>query len=227
MRLSLALLVLLAACHRLPVDPTVRPSSASWGINALVLTVDLAGADLAGADLATPVDMATPPPDLLPTQVPIQLPRNGTCLRQQWILFSDKTVKTSAPGDIWFDACRNYYCSPSAGQCAAKPYGVFYLDMGCTVARQIVIGSGDDGLALNPFTGSPAKFAGANGKWYTRGALTTAPLLGATLYNKVGVTCTSFKYLPSSNPYNVYVATLVSDPPSGPVTYTTTFTQTP
>lgn len=220
-------LTLLPACNRLPRDPdAVRARAAAVGVHSLT-TDDV---DLAGADLTTPPDLVTPrdlamPPDLLPTQVPLQLPRNGVCLRQPWFLFSDGTVRQANVGDIWFDACRNYYCTLSAGQCAPKTYTVIYANVGCSTPYQLVAGAADDGLGANPVIGGAAKFLGSDGRWFTRGSATTIAT-GTTVYQRVGDACNAFKYAPYGS-YVVFNAALSTAPPSGPVTYAPTFTMTP
>lgn len=215
--LALPLLAVLVGCHR-EDSPAIRARAAAVGVHPLITSIDLAGRDLALADL-------TPPPDLLPTQIPLQQPQNGTCLRQQWLLFSDGTVRAGGFNDIWFDACRGFYCTLAAGHCAPKAYQVFFTDSSCTIPR-VILTSGDDGLSMNPLSGGLAKFIGGDGRYYTRGSISTKPAAGATVYYRtpMGGVCTAFKYVQMGD---VYAATVVASPATGPVSYLSTYDQTP
>jgi hypothetical protein len=216
--LALPLLAALVGCHR-EDSPAIRARAAAVGVHPLITSVDLAGADLAGADLAEP------PPDLLPTQIPYQQPRNGTCLRQQWLLFSDGTVKVATGGETWFDACREYYCYLTAGRCSPRAYSVFYTDSGCTIARQLV-SNADDGLGLNPITGAAAKFLGPDGRYYTRGGSAAVPATGATAYYRTsGGVCNSYKFYTTG--VVAFVATVATSPASAAVSYTSTYETAP
>jgi hypothetical protein len=212
-------LIALLGCHR-EGAPAIRARAAAVGVHTLITSVDLAGRDLALADLAEP------PPDLLPTQIPYQQPRNGVCLRQQWLLFSDGTVKVATGGETWFDACREYYCYLTAGRCSPRAYSVFYTDSGCTIARQLV-SNADDGLGLNPITGAAAKFLGPDGRYYTRGSSAAVPASGATAYYRTsGGVCSSYKFY-SPTPVIAFAATVTTSPASAAVSYTSTYELAP
>lgn len=215
--LALPLLAALVGCHR-EDSPAIRARAAAVGVHPLITSIDLAGRDLALADL-------TPPPDLLPTQIPLQQPRNGVCLRQQWLLFSDGTVRAGGFNDTWFDACRGFYCTLTAGHCAPRVYSVFFTDAACTVPR-VILPNGDDGMSMNPLSGGLAVFIAQDGRYYTRGSVATKPAFGTTAYYRPGGVCTAFKYSQPSDP-PVYAATLVASPATGPVSYLSTYDQTP